>query len=64
MTKTNPALVINLAYPDAPRENDPLGSSVRVEDRGDRQRRLIQVQRVAKRVVFLLAIIQGCGYVT
>ena len=52
-----------MAYPDAPRENDPLGSSVRVEDQGDRQRRLIQVQRVAKCVVFLLTVLQGSGYV-
>ena len=51
-----------MEYPDAPRENDPLGSSLRVEDLGGRQRRLIQVQRVAKAVVFLLTVIQGCGY--
>ena len=43
-----------MEYPDAPRENDPLGSSLSVEDLGDGQRRFIQVQRVAKRVVFLL----------
>ena len=42
-----------MAYPDAPRENDALGACDGVHDAGDRQNSLVQVQRVAKRVVVL-----------
>ena len=42
-----------MADPDAPRENDPLRSSLRVGNRRDGQRGTVEVEHVAKAVVLL-----------